>query len=99
MNNLRDEFKDKKIEFEIDVPLDYETIGLILLNRINVDYPVPLIGVEGNPVPILGVAIADDAVLPVEQWTLEVDINTNYKIMQKKYNFKNYTVNLKLREE
>jgi len=100
LDALITQFKDKQIEFEISVPLNYNTLALKLLDKINVDYPTPFYTEIGKELPILGLAVlgANTTPLPNAQWALQISSDTDFKILKKKYNFKNHLVTFKLRE-
>lgn len=80
LSNILTEFKIPKQEFEVTSPLNYKTIALWLLDRVDFDYPsVPIPG--GASWPICGTAICGEFVLPDMLWSFTLDTTTNYKIM------------------
>ena len=98
LDELLAEFKNRKTELEIVVPMDYDTIELNLLDRIAIDYPTVYYPTEGEDLPICGVAICGEAVLPRGLWTLLISSDTGFKIMKKDLNLNRFEITFKLRE-
>jgi hypothetical protein len=99
LDALLAEFKDPKTEFQIVVPLSYDTIALNLLDKVNVDYPVPYVPFSpGDEMPICGVAVCGVAILPTGLWAMNINKTTNFKIIEKNYDLKKLEITLKLRE-
>jgi hypothetical protein len=98
LDALLAEFKDKKIEMEITVPITYTNIDLNLLDKINIDYPVPVSATTDEDLPVLGVAVLGTAILPKAQWALEISSDIDFKILSKQYNFTSHNITFKVRE-
>lgn len=92
------EFGNKKQELDLITPLDYETLALNLLDRINIDYPTVTVPWEDFPLPICGQAVCGVGVLPRGLWSLTIAPEKNYKIIKKTVSTKAQTVTLKIRE-
>lgn len=97
LNSILTEFADKKLEMEIDVPLNYDTYALDLLDRIAIDYPTVYYPGEYD-LPICGIAICGQAVLPRGQWNFTMTTATNFKITGKKIDCKKELITFQLRE-
>ena len=98
--DILSEFKDKKREMILTVNLNYDTLNLSLLDKINIDYPIIYYTDYTTSFPVLGLAILGDtgSPLPNSQSTFKIDITTDFKILQITYNYFNNTINLKIRE-
>ncbi len=98
LESFKDEFGEPKREMTITVPLNYQTIDLFLLDRVNMDYPAPAQAVFGEDLPIWGNMIWGDFWWPYVDWSLELTEADHFKIMGQKYNLEKETIELKLRE-
>lgn len=100
MNDLVDEYKDKKIEMELSTPMSYSTLDLNLKDKVNIDYPTVYYATEFN-LPICGAAICGNsttATLPRGFWSLVINTLTYFKILKKTYDLKQLLITFKLRE-
>jgi hypothetical protein len=76
LDALADEFKLPKQEFDIYTPLTYESLAVTLLDKVSIDYP--RVYVPGNnPLPLCGVVICGEAILPKALWSFDV-LSTDY---------------------
>lgn len=91
------EFAVAKQEFNLEVPLTYETLALRILDRISVDYPTVYIAGESQ-VPVCGVFLWEVDVLPDALWTLTILPTDNYKIIAKKINVTGQTIIFRVRK-
>jgi len=98
LSELLAEFKDPKTELNIKVSLEYYTLAINLLDKINIDYPIPYIATTDEPLPICGVAICGTAVTPKGIWSLYIPTSKYFKVLSKEYNTKSLEVTFKLRE-
>lgn len=97
LQSIRDEFKDRKKEFKLKTPLNYDTLDLFLLDKVGVDYPIQY--VEGDfPLPICGIAVCGEAVTPLGVWSFEIPATDRFKIMSKEISLKDGFVNFGVRE-
>ena len=96
VNALRSEFGQPKQEFDLYAPLDFEVEALMLLDRVNVDYPSVYIEGE-DPLPICGAAECGAAVLPKALWDFTLTTEEEYKILGKKIDPKTSIAQFKLR--
>lgn len=92
------EFAFPKIELDLEVALDYETAALNILDRVAIDYPTVAIPYDGGELPRYGLVKYGEVRYPYTQWTLTIDISTNFKIMNRKVNIKKQTMSFGLRE-
>lgn len=95
---IADEFGQKKQELDLVTPLDYSTLDLDLLDRVNIDYPTVTIAWESFPLPICGLAVCGTAVLPKGLWALTIDPAKNFKIIKKTISTSKLSLTYKLRE-
>jgi len=65
---------------------------------VSVDYPTVVVPWENEPLPICGVAVCGEAVLPIGLWALTIESTTEWKITRKDINFKDRTIVFKIRE-
>jgi len=93
IDNFRDEFKNKKMELTVTVPIDYATLALRRKDKVNFDFPVRFLSNDGVLLPLFGAAIYDDVDLyPHEISDIEIDQSKNFKIMDVDINTKNETI-------
>ena len=98
LTDYKDEFKDPKQELTLTGILDYDTIQLFLLDRVNIDYPTVFEPAQGSDLPIYGVAVYGQDKYPLGQWNLTIDTTTNYKILGRSVDLKNNLITFTLRE-
>lgn len=97
LDNIRDEFKDPKQNFDIYTPLTYDSLEVNLLDKISIDYPRVYLQANGQPLPICGVAICGEAVTPRALWSFAVAETTYYKVIGKALDVKNSMLKFKVR--
>jgi hypothetical protein len=92
------EFGDPKQELEIKTKLNYTSLARDLLDKVNIDYPTILVQSPGFDMPICGIAICGEAVLPRGLWSFSIPSTRYFKITKKQINFDQETLMFKLRE-
>jgi len=92
------EFGFPKQELDLKTRFGYDTLGLELLDRVDIDYPT--VTVSNDPFPIVGTAILGDPLtpLPAEQSAFNISQLINYKITRKTIDSKSDMVTYHLRE-
>jgi len=96
LSTLLAEFKDPKTEMIITTPLNYTTLAINLLDKVNVDYPV--LYIEGEfGLPICGIAICGSGVLPDALWSLSISSADEFKVMKKDIDMTKMEITFKLR--
>lgn len=98
LNNIRDEFGTIKQELILTTPIDYTTITLDILDKVDIDYPTPFRPAEGESLPILGQAILGDAYLPIGEWSFTIGQSTKYKILEITFQIRQQQISYKLKE-
>lgn len=98
LSALLEEFVNPKQELQITTLLTEQTVLLELLDRVAIDYPVQLVPYPGTELPICGVAICGEAVLPKGLWNIKFETSTNFKILKKSIDPIRSLVTFKLRE-
>jgi hypothetical protein len=98
LDSLVTEYKNPKMELEIQSPFTYELLLVGILNKVVCDYPTVFVGAQGGDVPVYGASKYGVAKYPLGQWSLTLDPTTEFKIMSLSLNIKQQTVTLKLRE-
>lgn len=93
-----DEFQTPKRELSIETFLDYETADLSLLDRVNIDYPTVSYPAEGGILPLYGFAKYGEVEYPFSEWSLTLLSSTEWKILTKKINVRQQTIEFLLRE-
>jgi len=92
-----DEFGAPKTEFDLIVPLQFDTLTLTLLDRIAVDYPVPVVPSIGVETPKYAIAIYGTAVLPFGILNLSIPVAENWKIMSRALDFRRNLITFEVR--
>lgn len=95
---LNTEFGAPKENFRVTVPIDYTTLQLFYLNKVNVDYPTVYIPGEDEDLPIYGVSKYDEAVYPIPESVLTIPVTTDYKIIGVNLKVKAQLIEFKLKE-
>lgn len=98
LDNVLAEFANPKQEMELIVPITYANLALELLDKVSIDYPRVLFAMEGDTIPICGLARYDVDYLPGAVWSFELSPDDFYKIISKKINRKNDEIIFTLRE-
>jgi hypothetical protein len=97
LDNLKTEFADPKQEFDIITPMSYPALEANLLSRVSIDYPIVYVS-TGDPVPICGVAICGEAVLPKALSAFTILPTDHYKVIGRSINPKDSTIRFKVRK-
>lgn len=97
MNAVLSEFSLPKKELNLSTPLNYDTLAINILDRISIDYPTIIFPWENTMLPICGVAICGEGVLPIGLWALTIDPSANWKVIKKEIDFDNFNMNFKMR--
>jgi hypothetical protein len=97
LNAIVQEFKDIKTELKLETKVSYDTLDLFLLDKCMIDYPIQYVQV-GNPLPICGIAICGEAILPRGIWSFMIPDTDRFKIMSKDINLKDGTITFGMRE-
>ncbi len=98
LTNSKDEFGSPKQELTLTTPLNYDTLELQLLDKINMDYPTPFFVAPGDVFPIFGSSVFGIARFPFGEWSLVLTETQHFKIMGIKIDLKNQNIDFKLRE-
>ncbi len=80
LSAILEEFKDPKQEFDLYTPLNYQTVAIRLLDRMSIDYPTVYVETV-NALPICGIAVCGEAVLPKAIWAFKLFPEDHYKII------------------
>lgn len=92
------DFAARKQELKIETPANYDSVVLELLDKVTLDYPVQNVeGFQGAEIPIVGSAIVGTSVLPFGYFDFTDSSLEPYKVIEKKFNVKKDSVELKLR--
>lgn len=97
LDNLRDEFSLPKQEFELHAKFDYGSAEIDLLDRTSIDYPIVYVP-SGDTIPICGIAICGEALLPKGLWSFQVASTDHYKVLGKTITAADSKLKLLLRE-
>lgn len=96
LQEIRDEFGSPRQEFELSTPINFKTIAIELLDRISIDYPTIVIE-EESELPICGIAVCGEAILPKLLWSFTLNTGDHYKVIGKAIESLAGIVKLKLR--
>lgn len=91
------DFKDPKKELEITVPATYESVTINLFEKITIDYPTVFVATSGFELPICGIAVCGEGVLPKGLWSLTISPADEFKVLSKQIDVNKHEVTLKLR--
>lgn len=98
LDEIRDDFSSPKREFKLETPINYDTLALNLKDRVSVDYPTIYIATNEAGIPRWGQSVWGDFSWPLGQYSLTINPNDSFKIIGKKINIKNDTIEFQLRE-
>ncbi len=85
LDSNKTSFAFPKTEFQLETPVNYETLALNLLDKVSVDYPTVYTPADNNPLPRYGQNFYDSsAVYPFEQWSLNISSVDRFKILAKR---------------
>ncbi len=90
------EFKLPKQEFDLYTTLNYQSMAVGLLDRVSIDYPRVYLSGD-NPLPICGLAICGEAILPRALWSFDISPIDGYKIIGKSLDIKNSLIKFRAR--
>lgn len=81
-SNIVDEFRNPLREMQVVVPMNYETLDLIQLKRVNFDYPIRVIADESgeSSLPIFDIAEFGDP-FGTEIYDFVIDEETEFKVL------------------
>lgn len=96
LEDLLAEFSLPRQEFDLIVPTTYQTMGLKLLSRCTIDYPIVYLA-QGNPLPICGVAICGQGILPKGLWAFTISPSDNLKLLGRSIDVKSGLTTFKMR--
>ncbi len=96
LDALLDEFLDPKQEFDLYTDLNYQTLAVPLLGKVSIDYPISYVP-GADPLPICGVAICGEAVLPKGLWSFNVIPTDYYKVIGRSIDVDTAIVKFKVR--
>jgi len=98
LNALRDEFGNPQRELLLTTPMTDTVIKLNLLDRVNINYPTISIASSEGILPLYGIAQYGVDVYPESVFNLTIDPLDNFKIMGKRFNLKQETLQFQLRK-
>lgn len=95
----RNEFAFPKVELEVETPIWYSTLGLHILDRVNIDYPTIFTPSDNNPLPRYDQGGRyGEVVYPQGQYSLTIDSSRSFKILSKKIDPAKQAITFGLRE-
>lgn len=98
MESLLDEFGFPKQEMDVQVNLNYSTLALQILDKVNMDYPLQFVESEGFEFPICGLAVCGEAVLPKPILSFAMPPNKYFKIIKRTFSPEKRIVSFRIRE-
>ena len=98
LSNFRDEFKNAKQELDLDSTLNIGRVKLSLLDKVEIDYPTVFVPADDGDLPLWGRVSWGNFRYPVGQWSATISTDTEWKVIQIKYNLTKGTLSYKLRE-
>lgn len=100
LDEQRDEFSELKQSFDLITFLNYENLGVNILDKVMVDVP-PIYysnNVDGT-LPLYGSAIYGQDVYPISQFSAEIDSTAEFRVMGKSLDFKKQLITFRLEEK
>ncbi len=97
MQAIVDEFKYPEQEFDLSTPIDFNNVGLKLLNKCSIDYPTVYIP-NDNPPAICGIALCGNWYTPKALWDLTINPLDDYKIINRSIDIKNSMMKFRMRK-
>lgn len=99
LSNILAEFKNPKKELTVKCCLrDEDILGVFLLDKVSVNYPQVQIAANLNTLPIYDQAQYDSgAVYSDSLYNLSIEAADEWKVMERKFDFKTETMEFKLR--
>jgi hypothetical protein len=97
LDNLRDEFANPKQDFDLYTPLNYTTIVGNLLDKVSIDYPITYVS-AGDPIPICGIAVCGEAILPKALSAFQIASDDYYKVIGRSIDPKKSEIKFKVRK-
>ena len=97
LDSLQTEFAFPKTEMDLETPLNYATLALSLLDKVNIDYPSVFESANNDPIPRYGQNLYGQAVYPFGQFSLTIDASLRFKILSKKIDTSKQLISFGLR--
>lgn len=91
---IKTEFANPKQELILKTPIEYSTLALALLNKVDIDFPLVPVGQQ----PLYGVAIYGVDQYPITLSAFSVDTTTPYKILGIEVDLAGDCINFTLRK-
>lgn len=98
LDNLKDEFSDRKQELTIMSKINHARLDLKILDKVNIDYPTIVYSADGEEIPIYGVSRYGEFRYPLDEYAFSISSTDMFKIIAIDYNMKTERVSFKLRE-
>jgi hypothetical protein len=95
--SYKDEFAFAKRELEITTPVNYETLALAFLDRVNIDNPTILFPGSSEDFSFYGQAVDGEARYASGVFSLTIDSVDEWKIIGRKLDMKNQSITFNLR--
>lgn len=96
--NIVSEFGTAKKEMKLTAPLNTDTIGIGLLDRVTIDFPSIALPPQGFPVAIYGQGVYGTHYYAYETSQLVISSSDAFKVLEKSIDLKKDTVTFRLRE-
>jgi len=97
-DGIRDEFGSPKLEMKISAPMNYVGLGLVNLDKVNVDYPARIIQIDGQLLSAYGTAIYEISRYAEDVRDIEIDPATNFKILKTSADWDSEVITYEIRE-
>jgi len=99
LDEIKNDFRDPKIEFELETSINNQVIELMMKDKVLVDYPTVYRSADENVIPRYGLSAYGQARYPVGQYSLVINAQTtSFKIMAITINPSKDTMIFNLRE-
>jgi len=99
LEDYRNEFSDRMLEMKLVTKATWDTLALVLLDKIQIDYPTPLTPAEiGGEVPVWGYFQWGNVRFPSTLWSFEITLDEYFKILTIKINITKNTVEFFIRK-
>lgn len=98
MESLLDEFGFPKQEMDVQTNLNYSTMDLQILDKVNIDYPLQFVESEGFEFPVCGIAICGESVLPKPILSFSMQPTKYFKIIKRTISPEKRIVTFRIRE-
>lgn len=97
LSDYKDEFYTPKQELKLTTILDYNTVELFFLDRVDVDYPAVFSPSEDGLIARYGTAVYGTNYYPYGSSSFSISTSTNYKVIGRSVDMKKNLVELELR--